>query len=117
MKPGLMQVHMNSLMEFMEKRQLHPIKALEVMSFTSNAILGGYIEHDMTPEEKTQLGMEVEKFSAKLRELIQFTEGDLFAVLLCTQVLNKELIESAVLSIEEAAKEAVKKNAPTVPMS
>lgn len=115
MKQGLDQVHSKALLEFLEKRQLHPIDALRVLSLSSLGILASYVEFNMTPDEKMQLATEIDKFSGHLKEVIQVSVADLFAILLSIQVLNRELVESASMELEEA-KEALK-NAEPNPLS
>ena len=116
MKQGLDQIHSKSLLEFFEKRQLHPMDALRIMSISSLSILASYIEYDMTGEERTMLGEEIDKFAYRLRELLQASEEDLFAILLAVQMLQREMVDNATKTIEQAAKEAVNGTSNT-PMS
>lgn len=100
MKQGLDQVHVKSILDFCEKRQLHPIDALRVMSIASLSILASYIEFDTTAEEKTILGEEMDAFTTRLRDLLHESQEDLFGILVAVQMLQRELVDSASKSIE-----------------
>jgi hypothetical protein len=115
MKPGLDQVHVKSILDTLEKKQLHPVDALRILSISSLSILSSFVEYQMTPEEQQQLGAQIDDFAARLRDLVQLKQEDLFAVLLSTQILNRELVDAASLEIELLKEEFKNGNNPQVP--
>lgn len=102
MKAGLEEIHTKALLDFLQKRELHPVEGLKIMSLAGLSIIASNIEFDMSPQEKTQLSLEVDSFSMRLRELVKGSTEDIFAMLTSLQVLNRELIEFTLSSFDAA---------------
>lgn len=106
MNSKIMQVQTKALMEWFEAREIHPAYALEMMSTLSSALLGSFIEHDMTPEGKNEIGIETGIFAKEL--LKAMTESEVennFAILMGVQSLQRELVQSLAQEVRDMEKQ------------
>lgn len=106
MNSKLIQVQTKALMEWFEGREIHPAYALEIMSTLSSALLGTFIEHDMTPEGKNEIGIETTVFAKELLKAMTDSKVENnFAILMGVQSLQRELVQSLAEEVREIEKQ------------
>lgn len=106
MNSKMITVQSKALMDWFEAREIHPVYALEIMSTLSSALLGSFIEHELTPEGKNEIGIETTQFAQEL--LKTMTESEVqnnFAILMGVQSLHRELAQSLAQEVRELDKQ------------